>query len=109
MIFGHRFNIPLALGPDGPGLPRRSTQMLSSASGVVTIRDTGTWPGFLARPGPGDLVFFDGSSDDGTLVDHVGIYVGPTTAVPSTISSRKTANGPTLGDGGEVDPQRHRH
>lgn len=101
MIFGHRFNIPLALGPDGTRLPRRSTQMLSSAPGVVTIRDTGTRPSSLAKLAPGDLVFFDGSSDDGTLVDHVGIYIGrDNSGAPRFISSRKTANGPTLGDVG---------
>ena len=101
MIFGHRFNIPLALGPDGSRLPRRSTQMLSSAPGVVTIRDTGTRPSSLAKLAPGDLVFFDGSSDDGTLVDHVGIYIGrDNSGAPRFISSRKTANGPTLGDVG---------
>ena len=101
MIFGHRFNVPLALSPDGTRLPRRSAQMLSSAPGVVTIRDTGTRPSSLAKLAPGDLVFFDGSSDDGTLVDHVGIYVGlDGSGAPRFISSRKTANGPTLGDVG---------
>jgi cell wall-associated NlpC family hydrolase len=101
MIFGHRFNVPLTLSPDGTSLPRRSAQMLSSAPGVVTIRNTGVRPLSLAKLAPGDLVFFDGSTDDGTLVDHVGIFLGRDDGgAPRFVSSRKTANGPTLGDVG---------
>jgi cell wall-associated NlpC family hydrolase len=44
MIFGHRFNVPLALSPDGTRLPRRSAQMLSSAPGVVTTAAATTAP-----------------------------------------------------------------
>ena len=30
----------------------------------------------LGRLAPGDLVFFDADSSDGTQIDHVGIYLG---------------------------------
>lgn len=99
VVFGYRAGVPLALQPDGVALPRRAVQMSASAPGVVVIPDTGTRP---AGPGallPGDLVFFDASTDDGTLVDHVGIYLGVDSAgAPRFLSSRKGADGPTMGD-----------
>jgi cell wall-associated NlpC family hydrolase len=49
----------------------------------------------------GDLVFFDADTDDGTQIDHAGIYLGPDSKKNHRfISSRKRANGPTLGDAG---------
>ena len=44
-------------------------------------------------------MFFDASDDDGAEIDHVGLYLGPDTAGHKRfISSRKSANGPTMGD-----------
>jgi hypothetical protein len=44
-------------------------------------------------------VFFDASADEGTLVDHVGIHLGIDSAgAPRFVSSRKGADGPTMGD-----------
>jgi hypothetical protein len=98
-VFGHRAGVPMTLQPDGTRLPRRAVQMSSSAPGVVVVPDTGTRPSSLAALLPGDLVFFDASTDDGTLVDHVGIYLGPDSAgAPRFVSSRKGADGPTMGD-----------
>ena len=78
---------------------RRAVQMSASAPGVVVIADTGTRPAGLGALLPGDLVFFDASTDDGTLVDHVGIYLGVDSAgAPRFLSSRKGADGPTMGD-----------
>ena len=49
----------------------------------------------------GDLVFFDRDKKDGTTIDHVGMYLGEDQGGNRRfISSRKTANGPTLGDDG---------
>ncbi len=101
MVLGHRLGVPLGLETDGVRLPRRAVQMLQSAPGLVTIPDTGVRPSSTSRLAPGDLLFFDGSRDDGTAVDHVGIYLGPdTTGAPRFVSSRKTVNGPTMGDVG---------
>lgn len=102
MVLGHRAGLPLTLSPDGgASLPRRSFEMLASAPGVVTVPSTGARPTSTAVLAPGDLVFFDASTDDGTQIDHVAIYLGTDTAgAPRFVSSRKTVNGPTLGDAG---------
>ncbi|SNR59373.1 NlpC/P60 family protein [Blastococcus mobilis] len=99
MVFGHRAGISMTLQPDGLALPRRAVQMSDSAPGVVVIPDSGTRPTSLAALLPGDLIFFDASTDDGTLIDHVGIYLGIDSAgAPRFLSSRKSADGPTMGD-----------
>jgi cell wall-associated NlpC family hydrolase len=47
----------------------------------------------------GDLVFFDADPEDGAAIDHVGMYLGrDERGHRRFISSRKGANGPTLGD-----------
>lgn len=100
MVFGYRSGLPLSIAPDGSRLPRRSHQMLASAPGVVTIPDTGVVPS-AKKLAAGDLVFFDASTDDGSAIDHVGIYLGvDNLGAPRFVSSRKTVNGPTLGDVG---------
>lgn len=101
MVVGRRLGIPLTLDPDGLALPRRSVQMAASAPGVVVVSDTGTRATDTSALRPGDLVFFDVSTNDGSDIDHVGIYLGKDSAgVPRFVSSRKTANGPTMGDTG---------
>jgi cell wall-associated NlpC family hydrolase len=101
MVFGYRSGIPITLRPDGARLPRRAVQMLDSAPGVVTIANTGVRPTDLSTLLPGDLLFWDASTDDGTAVDHVGLYLGKDSAgAPRFVSSRKTADGPTMGDSG---------
>ncbi len=98
-VFGYRFGLPMTLRPDRVRLPRRAVQMADSAPGVVVVPNTGATPKSLSKLLPGDLVFFDASTDDGTLVDHVGIYLGLDSAkAPRFVSSRKRADGPTLGD-----------
>ncbi len=101
MVFGYRAGVPLSLESTGTTLPRRAVQMLGSAPGVVTISDTGTQVTSFSALAPGDLVFFDAATDDGTQIDHVGMYLGQDTAGNARfISSRKTPDGPTLGDTG---------
>lgn len=101
MVLGYRGGLAMTLNPDGVRLPRRAHQMLSSAPGLVTIPDSGVRPGSVTALAPGDLVFFDTSTDDGTAVDHVGLYLGMDSAGAARfISSRKSADGPTLGDVG---------
>lgn len=99
MVFGYRAGMKLTLDPDGVGLPRRAVQMAASAPGVVTVPNAGTQPTSTSTLLPGDLVFFDASTDDGTAIDHVGMYLGTdSTGAARFVSSRKTADGPTLGD-----------
>jgi cell wall-associated NlpC family hydrolase len=66
---------------------------------VVPVADTGAQVTDLRRLQPGDLVFFDASSDDGTAIDHVGVYLGLDGGGRHRfVSSRKSADGPTMGD-----------
>lgn len=88
MVFGYRTGVPMALTPNGSGLPRRS-------------RDQAGYGVAVAAPQVGDLVFFDASADDGSDIDHVGIYLGLDSGGRRRfISSRRQANGPTMGDVG---------
>jgi NlpC/P60 family len=99
MVFGYRGGLPLGLEMDGKRLPRRAYQILDDAPGVVTIPDQDQRPASLDALSTGDLVFFDADPGDGPLIDHVGIFLGPDRdGHPRFLSSRKTANGPTLGD-----------
>ncbi len=99
MVVGHRLGFPLVLDPDGRALPRRAVQMAASAPGVAVVPDTGARAIDTSALRPGDLVFFDVSTNDGSDIDHVGIYLGKDSAgAPRFVSSRKTANGPTMGD-----------
>ena len=100
MVFGQRSGYPMVLTPDGVRLPRRAVQMHSAGPGTLVL-DSPTRPTSLASLLAGDLVLFDASTDDGTLVDHVGIYLGKDSAGhPRFVSSRKTVDGPTMGDVG---------
>lgn len=100
MVFGHRSGLPMTLKPDGVRLPRRAVQMHTAGPGTLVL-DSPTRPTSLSALLAGDLVLFDASTDDGTLVDHVGIYLGKDSAgAPRFVSSRKTVDGPTMGDVG---------
>jgi len=99
MVFGARGGLPMVLTPDGVRLPRRAVQMATAAPGTVVVADTGRQVTALGSLLPGDLVLFDASTDDGTDTDHVGIYLGRDSAGGHRfVSSRKSADGPTMGD-----------
>ncbi len=99
MVFGYHNNLPLTISPDGTAIPRRSFEMLDSAPGVVTVPNTGQQVTSFQKLAPGDLVFFDASTNDATQIDHVGMYLGKDEGGNYRfISSRKSINGPTLGD-----------
>lgn len=100
MLFGYRFGLAMSLSPDGGrSLPRRSWEIAASSPGIVVLADAGAPPSSRAKLQAGDLVFFDATSTDTTGIDHVGMYLGRDSAGHDRfISSRKTANGPTLGD-----------
>ncbi len=100
MAFGLRLGHPMALTPDGVRLPRRATQMHTDGPGTL-VASSQTRLSDISRLLPGDLVLFDASTDDGPAVDHVGIYLGAdSSGHPRFVSSRKTVDGPTLGDVG---------
>lgn len=101
MIWGYRTGMPLtnSSDPRADGIPRRAVQMYDSQVGSTTIERSSSAQSSLAQLQPGDLVFQDASTDDGTAIDHVGMYLGKDTAGNYRfVSSRKTANGPTMGD-----------
>jgi hypothetical protein len=100
MVYGYRSGYPLEWGePTGKYLPRRAVMMAGRGPGVVVVANNGEQPTNLADLLPGDLVFFDVDPNDGPAIDHVGIYLGPDSAdKPRFLSSRKLANGPTMGD-----------
>jgi cell wall-associated NlpC family hydrolase len=99
MVFGARSGLPMVLTPDGVRLPRRAVQMATAGPGTVVVADTGRQVTGLAALLPGDLVLFDASTDDGTDTDHVGIYLGrDSSGGHRFVSSRKSADGPTMGD-----------
>jgi cell wall-associated NlpC family hydrolase len=93
--------MPLArkASADGSALPRRAVQMAARAPGVLIERNRGLQLRDFSRLGIGDLVLFDADDDDGTAIDHVGLYLGvDSDGHHRFISSRKGANGPTLAD-----------
>lgn len=100
MVFGYRSGVPLALSPDGgTSLSRHSWAIAASGPGVVVIPNAGSAPASRSALQPGDVVAFDASATDGTRIDHVGIFLGrDSLGHDRFISSRRTADGPTLGD-----------
>lgn len=101
MVLGYRHGVPLTYESDGVGLPRRAVQMSLASPGIVVVPDSGSRAVALGGLLPGDLVFSDVVGDDGTQIDHVGIYLGRDSAGAARfVSSRRTADGPTMGDVG---------
>ncbi len=102
MIWGYRGGVPLAGGAvaGGEALARRAVQMDASKMGVVILANIeGQVPAALDGLQVGDLLFFDADAGDGPVVDHVGMFLGRDEGGHLRfLSSRKGANGPTLGD-----------
>lgn len=101
MIFGYRNGMALCRSPrnERDAIPRRAHEMASNAPGVRVIPPAKTQVTDLSDLACGDLVFFDADREDGARIDHVGIYVGiDGKGHHRFISSRKRANGPTMGD-----------
>ena len=98
---GYGDTIPLCLSPlpDRSALPRRSFEICAAGPGVLVIPNAGKQVSNFAPLMPGDLVFFDASTNDGTQIDHVGMYLGvDAQGKHRFVSSRKSIDGPTLGD-----------
>jgi cell wall-associated NlpC family hydrolase len=99
MIWGYRNGVPLAPALSATALSRRAVQMDASTFGVTIIANGEVAGAALERLQPGDLVFFDADPLDGPAIDHVGTALGRDEAGhPRFISSRKSPDGPTLGD-----------
>jgi cell wall-associated NlpC family hydrolase len=65
----------------------------------VTIIGSGEAGTHFERLQAGDLVFFDADPLDGPAIDHVGMFLGQDEAGHwRFVSSRKSPNGPTMGD-----------
>ena len=101
MIWGYRRHLP---GDDYvseiPPLssptktPRRdapaSLEIYQSAPGVLIVEDAGVQVKDFSHLAVGDLVFFDADPNDGTQIDHVGMYLGRDSGDP--IASYPAAN-----------------
>jgi cell wall-associated NlpC family hydrolase len=112
-VFGYRGGYPLNSTDTshGTGLPRTAYGIGSSDVGldVIPLHRTGstaplqmyTHATRLDKLQPGDLLFWKLDRRTGPRLDHVGIYLGlDTDGHPRFVSSRKEANGPTMGDMG---------
>lgn len=102
LVYGYRGGYPLLATEDpGPGLPRRARAMAETGPGVVVLPDTGAPPANLGALQTGDLLFFDLDQAPDRRTDHVGIYLGrDVNGLHRFVSSRRRADGPTLGDVG---------
>ena len=111
MVFGYHLAVPMSLQEDadlnGLNLPRRSVQIGPTGPGVLIAQGSSAPPALTGLQ-IGDVVAFnrdvadDHSGDDVADVeendDHVGIYIGRDLSGNDLfLSSRKTANGPTIG------------
>jgi cell wall-associated NlpC family hydrolase len=100
LVYGYRAGYPLlATEKPGPGLPRRARAMMETGPGAVVLPDTGVPPSNDGVLQAGDLLFFDLDQAPDRRIDHVAIYLGrDDDGQPRFVSSRRRADGPTLGD-----------
>lgn len=111
MVYGYRSGYHLNPTDDasGTGLPRTAYGIGTSHYGVdiLPLRKSGsTVPLHMYKSAtgrdklqPGDLLFWKLDNRTGPRLDHTGIYLGlDTDGHPRFLSSRKEANGPTMGD-----------
>jgi hypothetical protein len=108
MVWGYRVHapntgplgvVPLSFAKKAGHLPRTARQICAHKLGVLVVPDGGATPTDLSPLAIGDLVFFDADGNDGTKIDHLGIYIGVDGQDGRRfISSRKSASAPTLAD-----------
>lgn len=110
MVWGYRHNfsgshyadaIELSrdIKPDSSAIPRRAWQICTSAPGLLIVPNQSVQVTDFSKLSIGDLVFFDASEDDGSDIDHVGMFIGlDATNNHRFISSRKAIDGPTISD-----------
>jgi len=100
MVYGFRLGYPLrGTNTKGTGLPRRAYAMAEFGPGVRLMPNTGERATDYDVLQPGDLLFFNAGPVQGANIEHSGIYLGVDNGGHHRfISSRATANGPTMGD-----------
>lgn len=104
MVYGYRMGYPLrGTNTAGDGLPRRAFAIAAMGPGTLLMPNSGKRALELDRLLPGDLLFFNAGPVQGANIEHSGMYLGvDDRGHHRFISSRTTANGPTMGDlGGE--------
>ncbi|MER8046864.1 NlpC/P60 family protein [Streptomyces sp. NPDC094032] len=104
MVFGYHLGLPLLHESAAAGtqaLARTSSGMATAAPGVTIAESAvGSTPP-LDGLRIGDTVYFDTDATTDDPGGHVGVYVGPDRyGKRRFVSSRKSPNGPTLGDVG---------
>lgn len=104
-VFGMRAGYGLQIAADWPDrFPRTSRLIADSGPGLLVMEVAGATPTDPERALVmiGDIVNFDATSDPGEeegQIDHDGIFMGAdNNGGLRFISSRKTANGPTMSD-----------
>ncbi|MFJ5774628.1 NlpC/P60 family protein [Streptomyces sp. NPDC093094] len=98
MVYGYHLGVPMGLAQDSERryLPRTSQKQAASSPGVVVAQATDAPPPLTALR-IGDVLFWN-DPDDGA-VSHTGIYMGVDQhGRRRFVSSRKTPDGPTMGD-----------
>ncbi len=101
MVWGYRSGLPLELEPTGSAIPRRAHQIFTASPGIVVIPSNKRQITNFSRLQAGDVVFHDADPVDGPQIDHLGMYIGvDSQGQHRFISSRKAADGPTIGDAG---------
>ncbi|MYU24642.1 C40 family peptidase [Streptomyces sp. SID8352] len=102
MVYGYHLGIPMVRDRDfdGINLPRRTRDIGPSGPGIV-VAQAASAPPPLANLRIGDVPLFDADSGDATSgqIDHNGIFIGiDQNGRYRFLNSRKTPNGPTMGD-----------
>ncbi|GAA2793425.1 NlpC/P60 family protein [Streptomyces showdoensis] len=104
MVFGYHLGLPMlheSADAGSSGLARTSSKLAVAAPGVKiaesAVGETPPLDGLRI----GDTVYFDTDTTTDEPGGHVGIYLGPDAyGKRRFVSSRKSPNGPTLGDVG---------
>jgi NlpC/P60 family len=112
IVFGYRHSVkvgeeeiivPLAKSnpAEADALPRTAAEILQANIGINIAPDKVNQIKVFDDLRVGDLVFFRAEIESERDIDHVGIYLGiDSSGEHRFLSSRKTANGPTMGDVG---------
>ena len=101
IVFGYRNGMPMTVTTAGGNrLPRSANLMAEHGPGVIiaTTRDAA-----LTALRPGDVAFFNlyPPAVDARIIDHSGIYLGRDQFGHwRFVSSRRSTNGPSMGDAG---------
>jgi hypothetical protein len=100
MVYGYRLGYPLrGTNTEGRGLPRRAYAMAAFGPGVRLMPNTGQRARDYDVLQAGDLLFFNAGPVQNAHIEHSGMYLGvDSDGHHRFISSRATANGPTMGD-----------